>query len=150
MIWLLLSCAHTPPVLYPTPIPPMTDPAPLVWDQAPDECELVEPVIPGSPAPSTLDNMATCRGLLVPESLYAELLHHEDLGAYWESIAQLSHDGRARDRAHGQQMLDACDAQATSLARENTGLRIGSAVTGVGMLIVGTGVGIAAAKLSGI
>lgn len=147
---LLLGCPKaTPPTMYPVPLPPIEGPELVEWEAAPDECPEVAPILPGKGSPWIgADGNATCRGLLLPESEYAFLLHHETLANYWSARALVCHEGRQRDRLHGQAVFNATWQSGLELERENTSLRIGGAATAVGALVLGAGVGIAAVKIS--
>lgn len=151
LLALLLACHKaTAPVLFPTPQPELVAPSPLEWEVAGDECLQVEPVKPGQPVPSVVEGLATCRGLLVPESQFAELLYTETAAAYWEPRARECVEGRERDRVYAQGAYTASWESSVELERENAGLRAGGVAVGVGLFVLGAGIGVGAARVGAL
>jgi hypothetical protein len=157
MVLLLVACAaRTPPVVYPTAMPEPQEPPPAEpFEPAADECPEQRPLVPGSPPPFIQINdddsiAATCRAQVVPESWYYELVVEADNVPYWSKVAHACYDARAADRIHGQAVADRWFVEADALAKENRSLRLSGPALFVGGVIVGTGVGIAAAKVSAL
>tara|TARA_R110000824_G_scaffold54028_1_gene149045 strand:+ start:9416 stop:9862 length:447 start_codon:yes stop_codon:yes gene_type:complete len=145
LLLLLLGCPKaTPPNLYPVDLPPMVERPAFGWEAATDDCPAVVPYLPGE-QPDAL-----CRGLILPEEEYAWLLNQETAADYWEPRAMICQEGRERDRLHSQAAYNALWTSGRALERENTGLRVSGGALGVTLFVVGTGVGIGAAKVGGL
>ena len=139
-LFALLACPKpSTPALYPTPIPELDDPAPLVYDRAPDTCS-TGPVLTGEPVPFVdAERRATCGGILVADDEYAHLLHDADVALPWyRSYARICVDGRSRDRLWGQSAYDHQAGNVDALQRENRALRVAVPVAfGAGVLAGG-------------
>lgn len=103
----LTACAaRVPPHLWPEPVPPLPEPAQLVWEPAGDDCPAPAPYLPGRPAPHTEGGLATCRAVLVPEARLAELLRLEADAEMWRATSELLRIERERDRRRCQAEYD--------------------------------------------
>jgi hypothetical protein len=142
VIWLLGCAARTPPVLFPAAAVPMTEPEPVAWETAPDECATGQALKPGS-APPYVELLAgkpvaICRAQVVPETRFVELLAAEEEAIYWRELAATCSEARDRDRLYAQQIYDETWRAGTQASRD---LRAQRWSTG-GALVLGFAVGV--------
>ena len=150
ILLLLLACIKTDPApLYPVQAVAPVEPPVVTAEPSDQECPLAAPMVPGRPPPYTdAEGNATCAAQVVPESQVIGLLAADDAADYWARVAQIGHEHRLRDRAWAEQSIQQCRQQ---LRVTEGDLRTHKAVTPVvfvGGILVGVGVGLAAAHLA--
>lgn len=147
---LLFACAtRTPAAVFPVPPPaPPAAPAPVEHPVEPDACDQAAPLIPGRPAPFTVDGVAVCRAQVVPDAQVFDLLEQADAAIYWRDRTLACEAYRAADREHAQAVADSCWGQSEHLQGELRVARaVGPAVFVAGVA-VGLGFGIAASAVA--
>lgn len=152
MIWLLLlACVpKAPPVAFPTGLPDPAPPDLVPFEAAEDECAKAAPFIPGRAPPFLDDGLAVCRAQVVPESQIVQLVQDADAAAYWRPVALACYERSEADRLHAQNMVNSLHYDREAHRQDAQSLRIAAPAVFVGGVIVGAGVGIAAAKVSAL
>ena len=148
-LFLLACAARTPPQVFAGPLvapPPL--PPPVERPVAPDACPETRALLPGKPAPYTEDGIAICRAQVVPELQVYDLIEQADAGVYWSERSQSCEAYRIADRQHAQAASDTCWSEAEYLRGELRWSRAVAPAAFVGGVVVGIGVGIAAAAVS--
>ena len=132
MLLALLACTHTPPTLYPTPVPrvdlgelpPASGPAPVVLDI-------------GDPAPAV--------GLLVSAEDWAMVKTRSRLLTLSTDALRVCYDGREADRAHGQAYADQASQALHEGQRREQGLRLAAPLAFIGGGLIGAGLAVGVA-----
>jgi hypothetical protein len=148
---LLAACGPkvAPPVFAEAP-PPIAEPVHEPWVAPTDTFPACLPTsfLPGRPPPLTADGKATCRGIVLPESDFVELhLCAADL-PYWKAVAEGERVERLLDQARCEDVASARFVYGEEMRREARAKTWAGYGLGIGGLVVGVAIGLAASAVS--
>jgi len=122
------------------PPPPALDlPVP-----SPDECPAVAAYQPGAPPPFAEGGLATCGGLLLPDSQYRNLTA---TGAYYDGLYQLCREHREADRAQCEAVAAQRWDYGEEMRHEARAARWATVGAAVGSIVLGLALGYAVGSL---
>lgn len=124
MIALLIGCPKSQPApLYASQVPALLEGLQDLPAAPGGDCPYAAAVHPGEPPPFTVDGLATCGGLLLPEATVWAYEHDARVSRYTADWASACRIGRLDDRARAEAAVLALREERAVLMREATSAR---------------------------
>jgi hypothetical protein len=145
LLALLLACpAPVPPPVYVVPVVRAEPPPAFVAPAIEGACPAAAAYLPGRPAPYSDGGSVSCRAVVVPPGVLAELEAGEADAAYWRRVYEVAVDARDAERAWCEEVAAHRYEVARIAEREARLARWGI----VGGVVLGVAVGVAVGRVA--